>query len=172
MKPVFACDSQRGAILLMLMVVIVIMGLSAGIAGQSWRSTMQKAREAELLWRGQQYQQAIASYYAVKHGPQQMLPAKLEHLIRDPRFPGVVRHLRKQYDDPMTGEDWELVTDPAERIIGVRSTSELEPFRQDGFPKELEKLQGKSSYKEWEFVFEPPKKKSAAQPKPAAPAKP
>ena len=72
----------------------------------------------------------------------------------------------------MTGEDWELVTDPAERIIGVRSTSELEPFRQDGFPKELEKLKGKSSYKEWEFVFEPPKKKSAAQPKPAAPAKP
>lgn len=172
MKPVLGCDSQRGAILLMLMVVVVIMGLSAGIAGQSWRSTMQKAREAELLWRGQQYQQAIASYYAVKHGPQQMLPAKLEHLIRDPRFPGVVRHLRKQYDDPMTGEDWELVTDPAERIIGVRSTSELEPFRQDGFPKELEKLQGKSSYKEWEFVFEPPKKKSAAQPKPAAPAKP
>ena len=171
MKPVLGCDSQRGAILLMLMVVVVIMGLSAGIAGQSWRSTMQKAREAELLWRGQQYQQAIASYYAVKHGPQQMLPAKLEHLIRDPRFPGVVRHLRKQYDDPMTGEDWELVTDPAERIIGVRSTSELEPFRQDGFPKELEKLQGKSSYKEWEFVFEPPKKKSAAQPKPAAPAK-
>ena len=171
MKPVFGCDSQRGAILLMLMVVVVILGLSAGIAGQSWRSTMQKAREAELLWRGQQYQQAIASYYAVKHGPQQMLPAKLEHLIRDPRFPGVVRHLRKQYDDPMTGEDWELVTDPAERIIGVRSTSELEPFRQDGFPKELEKLKGKSSYKEWEFVFEPPKKKSAAQPKPAAPAK-
>ncbi len=172
MKPVFGCDSQRGAILLMLMVVVVILGLSAGIAGQSWRSTMQKAREAELLWRGQQYQQAIASYYAVKHGPQQMLPAKLEHLIRDPRFPSVVRHLRKQYEDPMTGEGWELVTDPAERIIGVRSTSELEPFRQDGFPKELEKLKGKSSYKEWEFVFEPPKKKSAAQPKPAAPAKP
>ena len=140
--------------------MIVILGFSASMAGQSWRSTMQRAREAELLWRGQQYQQAIASYYTVKHGPQQMLPAKLEHLLRDPRFPGVVKHIRKLYNDPMTGEDWELVTDPAERIIGVRSSSDLEPFRKDGFPKGLDKLKGKTSYSEWEFAFVPAKQNS------------
>jgi type II secretory pathway pseudopilin PulG len=164
-------NSQRGAILLLLLVMVVVLGLSAGMAGQSWRSTMQRAREAELLWRGQQYQQAIASYYAVKHGPQQMLPAKLEHLLRDPRFPGMVRHLRKLYNDPMTGEAWELVTDPAERIIGVRSSSDLEPFRQDGFPKTLERLKGLSSYSEWEFVFAPPKRSRAVRPGPGS-AKP
>ena len=152
--------SQRGAILLVLLVVVVVMGLAAGMAGQTWRSTMQQAREAELLWRGQQYQQAIASYYAVKHGPQNMLPSKLEHLLRDPRFPGIVRHLRKAYLDPMTGEELALVKDPAERILGVRSTSDMEPFKQDGFPKSLDKLKGKGSYAEWEFVFEPPKKTS------------
>lgn len=152
-----SAGQQRGAILLMLMVMVVILGLAAGMAGQSWRSTMQRAREAELLWRGQQYQRAIASYYGVKHGTQQMLPVKLEYLLRDPRFPNVVRHLRRLYKDPMTGEDWELVTDPAERIVGVRSSSELEPFRQDGFPKSLEKLKGKDSYREWEFVFDLPK---------------
>ncbi len=151
---------QRGAILLLLLVMIVILGLASSMAGQTWRSTMQKAREAELLWRGEQYQQAIASYYSVEHGPQQMLPAKLEHLIRDPRFPNTVRHLRKLYNDPMTNEDWELVTDPAERIIGVRSSSTLEPFRKDGFPKSLDKLQGKTSYSEWEFAFVPTKQKS------------
>ena len=161
---------QRGAILLMLLVMVVILGLAAGMAGQSWRSTMQRAREAELLWRGQQYQQAVASYYAVKHGPQQMLPAKLEHLLRDPRFPGVVRHLRKLYKDPMTGEDWELVTDPAERIIGVRSSSDLEPFRKDGFPASLEKLQGKTSYREWEFAFTPTKQNPATKQPSAMPA--
>ena len=153
---------QRGAILIMLLVMVVILGLAAGMAGQTWRSTMQRSREAELLWRGQQYQQAIASYYSVKHGPQQMLPAKLEHLLRDPRFPNVVRHLRKLYDDPMTGEEWQLVTDPAERIIGVHSSSDLEPFQKEGFSKSLDKLQGKDSYREWEFVFEPPKKTSKA----------
>lgn len=148
---------QRGAILLLLMVLAVILGLAAGMAGQSWRTTMQRDREAELLWRGQQYQQAIASYYTVKHGPQQMFPSELENLLRDPRFPNMVRHLRKLYKDPMTGGDWELVTDSASRIIGVRSRSELTPFRQDGFPKSLEKLQGKGSYREWAFVFEPSK---------------
>ena len=147
-----AKDPQRGAILLLLLVMVVIMGLAAGMAGQTWRSTMQRAREAELLWRGQQYQKAIASYYAVRQG-QQMFPAKLEDLLKDPRFPNVVRHLRRLYKDPMTGEDWALVTDSSKRIIGVRSRSDLEPFRKDGFPKSLDKLKGKEAYDEWEFVF-------------------
>ena len=147
-----AKDPQRGAILLLLLVMVVIMGLAAGMAGQTWRSTMQRAREAELLWRGQQYQKAIASYYAVRQG-QQMFPAKLEDLLKDPRFPNVVRHLRRLYRDPMTGEDWALVTDSSKRIIGVRSRSDLEPFRKDGFPKSLDKLKGKEAYDEWEFVF-------------------
>lgn len=140
---------------MLLLVMVVVLGLAASMAGQSWRTTMQRAREVELLWRGQQYQQAIASYYAIKRGPQ-MFPAKLEDLLRDPRFPDVVRHLRRPYNDPMTGEEMELITDPAQRIIGVRSSSDLEPFQQDGFPEELDKLRGKSSYNEWEFVYNPP----------------
>lgn len=138
--------------------MVVIMGLAAGMAGQSWSSTMQRAREAELLWRGQQYQKAIASYYSVRQG-QQMLPAKLEDLLKDPRFPHVVRHLRRLYKDPMTGDDWELVTDSSKRIIGVRSRSDLEPFRKDGFPESLDKLKGKDAYHEWEFVFQLSNKK-------------
>jgi len=155
-----ANDNQRGAILLLLLVMVVIMGLAAGMAGQSWRSTVQRAREAELLWRGVQYQKAITSYYSVRQG-QHNLPAKLDDLLRDSRFPHVVRHLRKLYKDPMTGGDWELVKDPAGRIIGVRSSSELEPFRKDGFPKSLDKLKGKEAYNEWEFVFELPKQQQA-----------
>lgn len=154
-------SGQRGAVLMLLLVMVVILGLAAGMAGQSWRSTMQREREAELLWRGQQYQKAFSSYYAVKHGTQQMFPAQLDHLLRDPRFPGTVRHLRKLYADPMTGKEWELITDPAERIIGVRSSSDLEPFRKDGFPVELKNLAGKDSYKEWEFVFAPSRQTSA-----------
>lgn len=163
-----ANNRQRGAILLLLMVMVVILGLAAGLAGQSWRNTMQREREAELLWRGLQYQQAFASYFAVRHGPQQMLPTKLEYLLSDPRFPNAVRHLRRLYNDPMTGGDWELITDPAERIIGVRSSSELRPFRQDGFPKALLRLQGKSSYREWEFVYTPPKTTATSGGAPAA----
>ena len=160
-KPAY--DNQRGAILLLLLVMVVVVGLAAGLAGQSWRSTVQRAREAELLWRGQQYQKAITSYYAVRHG-QQSFPAKLEDLLRDQRFPHVVRHLRRLYNDPMTGADWDLVKDPTGRVIGVRSSSELEPFRKDGFPESLSKLKGKEAYNEWDLVFELPKNQPTKKP--------
>ncbi|MCK4536466.1 MAG: type II secretion system protein [Desulfuromonadales bacterium] len=149
------CARQRGSALILVLVMVVILGLAAGIAGQSWKSLMQRAREAELLWRGEQYRQAIGRYYQVRHGAQQMYPARLEELLKDPRFPQRVRHLRQLYSDPMTGEEWGLVKDPAGRIIGVRSTSPLKPFQQDGFPKDLEAFRDKESYREWEFVFEP-----------------
>src|SRR5512145_2783151 len=98
--------------------MVVLLGLAASKAGQSIGALMQREREAELLWRGLQYRQAIASYYNVKQGPQQMYPAKLEDLLKDPRFPGVKRHLRRLYNDPMTGKEWDVVKDPAEKLIG------------------------------------------------------
>lgn len=158
-------SNERGAMLLLLMVMVVVMGLAAGLAGQSWRDTMQRAREAELIWRGEQYQRAISSYFSVKHGGNlQMLPTDLEQLLSDPRFATEVRHIRKLYKDPMTGEDWELIKDPAERILGVRSKSTWEPFKKDGFPKELESLTGKTAYNEWEFVFRAPRPTSPVKP--------
>lgn len=153
-----ASPGQRGAALLTLLVMVALLGLGASLAGQSLRAFMQREREADLLWRGLQYRRAIASYYNVKHGPQQMYPAKLEDLVLDPRSVGKVRHLRRLYDDPMTGGEWETVRDPAERVIGVRSTSDLAPFKQTDFPKGLESLEGKNSYREWEFVFVPERK--------------
>jgi type II secretory pathway pseudopilin PulG len=156
---------ERGAMLLLMMVMIVVMGLAAGMAGQSWRATMQRANEAELLWRGEQYQRAISSYFSVKHGGSlQMLPTDLEQLVSDPRFATEVRHIRKLYKDPMTGEDWELIKDPAERILGVRSKSTWEPFKKDGFSKDLESLAGKTAYNEWEFVFRAPRATSPVKP--------
>lgn len=60
----------------------------------------------------------------------------------------------------MTGNSWELVIDPAKRIKGVRSKREQAPFRQDSFPKPLKNFEAKSSYREWSFVFKPPKRKT------------
>jgi type II secretory pathway pseudopilin PulG len=135
--------------------MVAVLGLGVSLAGQSLQAFVQREREAELLWRGLQYRRALASYYGVRHGPQQMYPGKLEDLLLDPRSVSKIRHLRRLYNDPMTGGEWETITDPAERIIGVRSASTHAPFRQTGFPKGLEAFEGKSSYREWEFVFVP-----------------
>ena len=145
-----------------MLVLVVLLGLAAGMAGQSLGALLQREREAELLWRGQQYRQALASYYGFRQGAQGAFPSKLEDLLRDPRSPAVIRHLRRLYNDPMTGKEWELIKDQGGRISGVRSTSELAPFQQTGFPGGLEEFEGKSSYREWEFVFVPPKKTGTA----------
>jgi type II secretory pathway pseudopilin PulG len=163
--------NERGVTLMLVLVLIVILGLSAGMAGTTWKTIMQQEREAELLFRGDQIRRAIEGYFTHGHGqqPQQQrgpgrvgagpgggtYPQKLEDLLRDPRSVGATRHLRKLYKDPMTGEDWVLIKDPSGRIKGVKSASTLKPFKEDGFAKEYESFKGKTSYADWQFVFEP-----------------
>jgi type II secretory pathway pseudopilin PulG len=166
---------QRGAALLVVLVMVVIVGLVVGIAGTSWQTIMQRARETELFWRGDQYRQAIQSYYEYSSGGGRnragQYPAKLEDLLKDPRSLAPKKHIRRLFLDPMTDGDWELIKDKAGRITGVHSSSSLEPFRQDGFPEEYEAFVGAASYATWEFIYMPKKKTTATkvQPKQVAP---
>ena len=65
---------------------------------------------------GNAYQAAIASYYK----KDQRYPASLEALLEDKRYPMPVRHLRKLYADPMTGEpDWMLIDAPGGKAEGL-----------------------------------------------------
>ena len=156
MNPLGRKRDERGFALLTVLVLVVVLGLALGLAGSSWTDIMQRAREEELFWRGDQYRKAIEAFYGVKHGGGlQVFPAKLEDLLRDPRSPGVVRYLRRLYPDPMTGGEWELIKDPSGRIQGVRSSSALRPFRQAGFPVGYENFEGRQNYSEWEFIYTP-----------------
>ncbi len=142
----------------MVLVMVVVLGLTAGLAGSTWRSVMQRDREEELLWRGDQYRRAIRSYYDVNHGGIQRYPAQLEDLLRDPRSLQVARHLRRLYPEPFGGGEWVLIKDPAGGIKGVRSASTDEPFKKDGFPEEYEDFTDRAKYSEWEFSHTPEKK--------------
>lgn len=146
--------NERGVTLMVLLVAVVVLGLSAGIAGTTWKAIMQQAREEQLLFSGDQYRRAIDSYYAAGTEGVGSYPLKLEDLLRDPRFPGKVRHLRRLYPDPMTGGDWELITDPGGRILGVRSTSTASPFKTDGFPEIYVKFENAKTYRDWEFLHQ------------------
>ena len=149
--------NQRGVALMGVLVAVIILGLMAGIAGSTWQTVVQQSKEQELLWRGSQYRDAIESYYkSTKSGSVATLPGELELLVRDSRSVGTLRHLRKLYPDPMTGEDWVLIKDPAGKISGVRSSSLLEPFKKDNFATENKDFAGKQTYSEWEFVFAAP----------------
>mgnify|MGYP001485724932 FL=1 len=152
--------NEQGMVLLMVLLAVVIIGLAAGMAGSTWRDMMARVKEQELLFRGDQYRRAIESYYNVKHGgAQNVYPSKLEDLLKDARFPGTTRHLRKLWPDPITGDAFVPIKDPTKggRITGVKSGSPNEPFKKDGFSLENEDFTDKKSYQEWLFVYEPPK---------------
>ena len=133
---------------LLFLVVIVTFALS-GVA-TVWHTMAQREREAELLFIGEQFSQAIESYYRWSPGGPQ-LPRSLNDLLRDDRFPMARRHLRRIYRDPMTGStDWGLVME-ADRIAGVHSLSKRKPIRVAGFDRrEFEEAE---SYEDWQFVY-------------------
>ena len=96
-------------------VLMLAAAIAAGLAATArpWSMQQQRAREAELLFIGQQFQRAIASYY--RAGPSPAFPRSLDALLKDSRVPFMLRHLRRLYRDPLTGSaDWGVVKGPTE----------------------------------------------------------
>lgn len=144
---------QKGIAYIGLLLMIVIIGIVAGTAADVYQQARQRSRETELLWIGNQYRQAITSYLTSAQGSNQGYPQRLEDLLLDPRFPGIRRHLRKLYPDPMTGKpDWELIMAPQGGIAGIKSRSTLTPLKQAGFRPQDALLENKATYAEWEFT--------------------
>jgi type II secretory pathway pseudopilin PulG len=146
---------ERGAVLMGLIVMLALTGLAMAQVGESMATTHKREKEAQLLWVGMQYRAALESYYLASPGPAKLLPAKLEELVLDTRFPQPVRHLRQLYADPMQPhQPWGLVR-RGNQILGVYSNAEGEPIRRRGLGSGLEALDNAVSYSDWRFVFLP-----------------
>lgn len=153
---------SRGVVLLGLVVALAVASLAALNFTESGVMTRQREREQQLLWVGQQYRQALESYYLATPGPAKFLPVRLEDLIRDPRFPQPVRHLRQLYADPLAPDiPWGVVK-RGSQIIGIYSQADGTPIRRSDMPRGLESLAQASSYADWRFIFMPRTVVSAA----------
>jgi type II secretory pathway pseudopilin PulG len=148
-----ALASQSGLVLLAVLIFLLLTTLGASAMVELQRTHTQRAKETELLFVGDQYRRAIKSYYSsVPAGKIQSLPHSLDDLLEDKRFAVPVRHLRRLYPDPMTGEtDWVLVQG-AGGILGVHSRSTLSVFKKREFPIQYRDFQDKETYAEWVFV--------------------
>lgn len=133
--------------------ITLVMAVSASVTVPLASTQAQRERESELLFRGQAYRDAIASYYRAVPG-QQTYPGSLEDLLRDPRFTHR-RHLRRLYEDPLTESEWQLIRGAGGGIVGVASHSRSQPLKSDGFPRGLDHFAAAESYRDWQFVFEP-----------------
>jgi type II secretory pathway pseudopilin PulG len=161
-----------------LLLILVIIGISLGAAGKYWQNVMLREKEEELLFRGDQYRQAIERYYyAIPGRPQ--YPRSIDDLLQDSRTPAGKRHLRRRYKDPMTSKDFVVIesTDASgKHIIGVRSSSDKTPLKQSNFPDAYQDFAGKDKYSDWQFVavIQPPPQASPAPPgrRPPLPVQP
>lgn len=140
---------------LFVLFLVALLGVGLAAAGEAWQSQRLRAAEAELLWTGDQYRRAINAYYRNAAGcgaERNRYPRELASLVKDPRCPATVRHLRKLYPDPVTDGEWELVRAPDGGIAGVRSPSTQRPFKVADFRVQDRDFENKKSYREWVFV--------------------
>lgn len=148
--------AQSGFTYLYVLMLIALIGMGLATAGTLWRTDAQRAREAELLFIGNQYRQAIKSYYELDPA-QPRLPQSIDNLLEDNRRPNIVRHLRRAYRDPLTGGELALIhTADSRDIVGVVSQATARPFKTTGFLPENAAFFGTASYADWRFFFSPP----------------
>ena len=143
---------QRGIVLLAVLLFILVSTLGAGTLVQMHQTQTQREREEQLLFVGDQYRRAIASYYnTIPPGASRSLPQSLANLLDDHRFPTAMHHLRRLYPDPMTGRaDWQLIQAGA-GISGVSSLSNQPTLKKKGFTKEFTQFEDKNLYSDWKF---------------------
>lgn len=153
----FAARPRRrdgGFTYLSLIILVAIIGLVSASA-LKLGSVIQRSRaEQELLVIGAAFSEALQSYADATPSGMPTQPPTLQALLKDPRFPGVRRHLRKLYVDPMTGKpDWGVVyLGDKVGVLAVYSLSDAKPVKIGNFPARFQGLEGKVKISEWRFA--------------------
>ena len=141
---------ERGFAYLLVLFALAAMGLLLAGAGQVWHTAVQRDKEAELLFIGNQFRRALASYRLSTPAGASQYPTSLEELVEDWRFPVPRRHLRRLYKDPMDGSlAWGLVKS-GDRIVGVHSRVHAPAFRTVFYRRDAAFID-KLHYDEWVF---------------------
>jgi type II secretory pathway pseudopilin PulG len=105
------CD--RGYAMAALLVAMSVMAIVLSTAMPVYQTVARREREAELVFRGEQYARAIALFQR-KYGNQ--LPPDVDVLI-DQKF------LRKKYKDPITGGDFQYLGADSPELAQAMSTT-------------------------------------------------
>jgi type II secretory pathway pseudopilin PulG len=88
---------EDGYAMAVLLVSLSIMAVMMSVAMPVWKQASQREKEAELVFRGEQYARAIGLFQR-KNGPG-TLPPNINVLVEQ-------RYLRKKFKDPITNDDF------------------------------------------------------------------
>src|SRR3989449_6432281 len=90
-------NEEAGAILIIFMVALAVAVIALGAATQAWSATWRRDNEEELIFRGNQYVDAILAYRKEHQG---QFPSNLDDLFKP--GPRRLRYIRKLWRDPVT----------------------------------------------------------------------
>ncbi len=144
---------EGGFTYLGLLILVAVIGIMLAAAGELAATTGRREREAQLLWVGHAYRDAIARYWQRRRA----YPRALEELLGEaPDAPVQVRDLRQLYRDPMAGPaPWVLVPAPDGGIMGVASSSRKAPLKTGHFDPADQGFADATTYGDWQFTFTP-----------------
>lgn len=112
------------------------------------------AAEQDLLEIGAEFSEALRSYAAATPRGYPTAPPSLQELLKDPRFPGTRRHLRKIFVDPITGKsEWGIVYQGDKiGVLAVYSLSQAQPLKVANFDARFLNFENKEHLSEWKFT--------------------
>lgn len=94
-----ANESRAGVAMAALLVGLSVMAVMMTVALPAWSHAVRRERETELVWRGEQYQRAIRLF---QRRFANTFPPSVDVLVQQ-------KFLRKQYKDPITGDDFQVI---------------------------------------------------------------
>ncbi len=90
---------EQGYLMVALLVALSVMAIMMGAAMPAWHTLAQREKEAELIFRGEQYARAIGLW---QRRFANAAPPSIDVLVEQ-------RYLRKKYKDPITNDDFQLL---------------------------------------------------------------
>ncbi|MFM0202896.1 type II secretion system protein [Paraburkholderia fungorum] len=146
---------QRGMAYFWALLLVLFITLGLGKLLENVARSNQRAREADLLYTGNLYRDAIRQYWQSTPIGAKPYPEKLDDLLRDPRYPVIRRYMRRLYPDPITGKGFVPILAPDGGVMGVRSASSRKPVKVAGFKGDQAAFAAAQSYQQWAFSYAP-----------------
>jgi type II secretory pathway pseudopilin PulG len=150
---------QAGFTYLGLIIFVTIIGLVGAATLKIGALLQRAAAEEELLDIGAAFSAALDSYAAATPQGASPYPPSLKELLKDPRVPGVRRHLRKIFVDPLTGKaEWGVVYlgDGTTGVVAVHSLSTARPLKVANFDSRFAGLDNADTISAWRFKARDP----------------
>ena len=118
----YAIQKKNGYTLVILAFAMFVLSLGLMLAVPIWQTQIQRELEAELIFRGKQYVEAVRLYQLKNPGK---FPSNLEELVEE-------NFLRRPFPDPMTAHgEWNIIlnyqtvpTTTTTRRPGVQTTAQ------------------------------------------------